>query len=99
MRSRVAEEQAPGYLTRLETLIELQQRLAGIVPKRQTQTFATPGSRRGEMPKQHNSPIRQENCWNEAKTDQQSEVHQQEEPKGAPKPSNKYFGIFPKWKY
>lgn len=99
MRSRVAEEQAPGYLTRLETLAELQQRLAGIIPKRQTQTFTTSGSRRGEMPKQHNSPIRQDNCWNEAKTDQQSEVFQQEEQKGTPKPPTKYFGIFPKWKY
>jgi hypothetical protein len=98
MRSRVAEEQAPGYLTRLETLTELQQRLAGIVPQRQTQTFATPGSHRGEMSKQNNSTIRQKNCWNEAKTDRKSEVHQQEEPKGAPKPSNKFLGIFPKRK-
>ena len=30
MRSRVAEEQKPGYLTRLETLTELQQSLTGI---------------------------------------------------------------------
>jgi hypothetical protein len=100
MRSRVAEEQVPGYLMRLETLTELQQRLAsGFVPKRQTLTFTTPGSHRGEMSKQHNSIIRQRNCWKEAKTNnQQSEVHQQEEPKGAPKPNNKCLGIFPKWK-
>ncbi|EFX70718.1 hypothetical protein DAPPUDRAFT_256810 [Daphnia pulex] len=93
MRSRVAEEQALGYLMRLETLTELQQRLAsGFVPKRQTLTFTTPGSHRGEMSKQHNSIIGQRNCWKEAKTNnQQSEVHQQEEPKGAPKPNNKFL--------
>ena len=36
MRSRVAEEQAPGYLTRLETLTELQQKIVEIESVHQT---------------------------------------------------------------
>jgi hypothetical protein len=45
MRSRVAEEQAPGYPTRWETLTELQEGLTGSLPKRQMQiTSATHGS-------------------------------------------------------
>jgi hypothetical protein len=93
MRSRVAEEQAPGYLTRLETLTELQQRLAGIIPKRQTQTFATPGSHRGEMSKQNNFTNPHENCWKESVGDKQHKGYKQEEQKSATKAPNKIFGF------
>lgn len=62
---------------------------SSIVPKRQTQTFATPGSHRGEMSKQKNSTNPHENCWKESVGDKQVKEYKQEDRKSVTKTPNK----------
>lgn len=66
---------------------------SSIVPKRQTQTFATPGSNPGEMSKQHNSTNPNANCWKESVGDKQDKVYKQEDQKSATKTPNKIFNF------